>query len=460
MKLIIRLYVNEHVNLNCKVIAAEKTQHGWQVSIKKKNWSNGHYFHPEQQIEEEEFTREYSHLIVCSGLHNVPYIPKVDLENFNGTLIHSNDYRDAERFKNQDVVVVGSGESASDIALQISKTAKSCTIAQRSAPGTLFPRFIQGSTADTRDDRLTYNLPRIWRSFILRGHRRYYQIQKENKAVFHWAARSNFENNRCAFNTNACKSFGIPESIVHYKAKLKPEIAYTAKDDVFFKDGSQVKSDAIIFCTGYKLKFSFFSDQLSDQLIPINNLWKNCIHPDLDSLFLVGFSRPQQINLVTIAEMQARMVALVISQKKTLPSKETLLNEINKDQSWMRKFYGNRYEKNPALVDFLYYMDSMAEFIGCQVPLKKAFIKDFALWRKLVFSSLNGAQYRLVGPGSNWHESAQVIKGIPTFLNRKNALLRWSVLSVLTMISSFLGLFNKDYRSVKKQAGMDSLGRA
>ncbi len=442
------------INLNCKVTAIEKKGDGWIVNVKKKNWSNGHYFHPKQEVIEEDIVSEYSHVIICSGLHNVPQMPKVEgLDAFAGKVMHSNTYRDAEDFRGQRVVVVGAGESGSDIAHQVAKVAKSCTISMRSAPGTLFPKFIQGNTPDIRDDRLSYNLPRIWSSFILKVHRNFYNSQKENPEVFQWAAASNFNNNQCSFNTNACKSFGIPEAVVNSGAVLKPSIVRADQEGVTYSDGTHTACDAIIFCTGYKATFSFLSEEISDKLLPVNNLWKNCVDPSIgETLLLIGFSRPQQINLITVAEMQSRMAALLITKQRQLPSPAAMRQQILDDQGWMQKYYGVRYKKNPALIDYLYYLDKLSKFIGCEVPLWKALFKDPHLWLKLIFSSMNGAHYRLQGPGSNWEQSAKTIKQTPQFKNWKNATFRWSILSGLTIYSIVLSIFNKDYRLIKTQA--------
>ena len=166
-----------------------------------------------------------------------------------GRAIHSNEYRDSAAFRDQNVVVVGAGESASDIALQISQVAKQCIISTRSAPGTLFPRSIQGNTPDIRDDRLTYNLSRKFSRAILIGQRRFYYSQRDDKDLFRWAANSNFLNNRCPFNTNACKSFGIPEAIKRHNALAKSAIKSVDEKRVIFEDGSDVACDSIIFCT-------------------------------------------------------------------------------------------------------------------------------------------------------------------------------------------------------------------
>jgi len=445
--------VKEKIQLNCKIVSARREEGRWRVQVHRKNWSNGHPYHPNPNIVEEAiFERFYDHLVVCSGLHNEQSIPEVPgLDSFSGQILHSSTYRDAEVFRNKRVVVVGSGESASDIALQIAPVAYTCTISIRSAPGTLVPRWIQGNTPDIRDDRLTYNLPHILAPLILWGHRAFYYEQKERPELFRWAADSNYKNKRCPFNTNACKSFGIPEAIIDHKAELYGEIQRADKNTLYFADNISREVDAVIFCTGFIRRFAFLHPTLSAQLIGIKHLWKNVVHPDLgDSIFLVGFTRPQQINLVSIAEMQSRLVGQLLSGRM-LPSAAQMREDIEADQAWMHRYYGVRYEKNPALVDYLYYMDGMAKFIGCSIPRFKSML-DPHLWFKLHFASLNGAHYRLAGPGADWKAAAATIKATPLFSNKRKAIRRWVLLSFLTIFSAFMGIFQKKWRLVSDQA--------
>ncbi|MDA7544411.1 NAD(P)/FAD-dependent oxidoreductase [Alphaproteobacteria bacterium] len=78
----------------------------------------------------------YDYLIVASGHFSVPYIPEYEgMKSFPGRILHGHDFRDAEEFRNKDVVVLGSSYSAEDIALQCYKYgAKSVTIGYRHNP--------------------------------------------------------------------------------------------------------------------------------------------------------------------------------------------------------------------------------------------------------------------------------------------------------------------------------------
>ena len=57
------------------------------------------------------------------------------MSSFPGRILHSHDFRDAEEFRNKNVIVLGSSYSAEDVALQCHKYgAKNVTIGYRHNP--------------------------------------------------------------------------------------------------------------------------------------------------------------------------------------------------------------------------------------------------------------------------------------------------------------------------------------
>lgn len=445
----------ERIELNTKAVAITQVEGGWRIRFHRANHSNAHPLHPDViDVDELVFEREFTHLIVSTGLNHLPKVPKLPgLDGFAGRVLHSSEYRDAEQLRGQRVLVVGAGESGSDIAAQVAKVASACTISVRSSPGTLFPKWIQGNTPDIRDDRLTYNLPRQFKAIIRRGHRRFYSSQTQTPELFAWAARSNYDNDRCSFNSPACKSFGIPEAIVHHGASLAPEISRIDGQQVRFANGSGVEVDVIIFATGFRIGFPLLGARLERQLVSVNELWKNAVHPELGAqLMIIGFARPHQINQLTTVELQARMAALVISGRKPLPSPAQMCATIAADQAFMREHYGARYERNPGLVDQLYFTDGLAKFIGCEVPWRQVLTRDPELAWMLTYAAISGAHHRLAGPGATPELAARTIKRTPLFSGRRDAALRWGVLSLLTGIAYVSGKLDPRLRLITEQA--------
>jgi Predicted flavoprotein involved in K+ transport len=63
-------------------------------------------------------TTNFDYLVVATGHFSVPYIPEYKgMKSFPGRILYGHDFRDAEEFRNKDVVVLGSSYSAEDIAL-------------------------------------------------------------------------------------------------------------------------------------------------------------------------------------------------------------------------------------------------------------------------------------------------------------------------------------------------------
>ena len=91
-------------------------------------------------------TEIFDSIIIASGHFSVPYIPEYDgMNNFPGRILHSHDFRDAEEFRNKNVIILGSSYSAEDIALQCYKYgAESVTIGYRNnAMGFMWPAGVK-----------------------------------------------------------------------------------------------------------------------------------------------------------------------------------------------------------------------------------------------------------------------------------------------------------------------------
>ncbi len=88
----------------------------------------------------------FDYVIVCSGHFSTPTLPHYPgFEDFPGRILHSHEFRTAEEFAGQRLLVMGSSYSAEDISLQCHKYgAKHVTITYRTAPmGFKWPEGIE-----------------------------------------------------------------------------------------------------------------------------------------------------------------------------------------------------------------------------------------------------------------------------------------------------------------------------
>ncbi|MEO8773055.1 MAG: NAD(P)/FAD-dependent oxidoreductase [Gelidibacter sp.] len=82
------------------------------------------------------YTEVFDYLVVASGHFSTPNMPYFKgIENFPGQVMHAHDFRGADPYKDQDLLIIGSSYSAEDIGVQCHKHgAKSVTLSYRSNP--------------------------------------------------------------------------------------------------------------------------------------------------------------------------------------------------------------------------------------------------------------------------------------------------------------------------------------
>jgi putative flavoprotein involved in K+ transport len=105
------------VALSCEVNRIERTTGGWLVDT-----SSGEIRTPA--------------VVLATGRYHTPDVPPwPGLDRFTGELVHSGDFRNAWPYRGRDVLVVGAGNSAADIAVQLADNgARQVWLAVRTPP--------------------------------------------------------------------------------------------------------------------------------------------------------------------------------------------------------------------------------------------------------------------------------------------------------------------------------------
>jgi putative flavoprotein involved in K+ transport len=78
-------------------------------------------------------------VVVATGMNHTPFLPDLPgRETFTGEVVHSADYRNAEPYRGKDVLVVGTGNSGAEIAVDLVEGgARDVTISVRTPPNIL-----------------------------------------------------------------------------------------------------------------------------------------------------------------------------------------------------------------------------------------------------------------------------------------------------------------------------------
>lgn len=284
-------------------------------------------------------TDVFDALVVASGHHRDPYLP--DFEgSFAGSLLHSQDYKVPEPFRDQRVVVIGAGNSGCDIAVDLAGVA--AQVFHSTRRGYYYvPKFIFGIPADEFGDRVRrLGVPA-----------RLFQIMAKQSAEMVLGKPQRFglpKPDHAMFETHPIVNSQLYYAIGHGRVTPKPDVQRLAGRKVVFADGTEEEVDAIICATGFRISFPFLEDRdlnLKDGL-PV--FYKNVFHPHIDNLFFIGLIQPNS-GLWFLAELQAELVARAIKH----PSPR--LRGVIEDRQDTRYFNYLPSRRHHLEVDYLRY---------------------------------------------------------------------------------------------------------
>ena len=328
--------LRETITFNTRVDAASPIEGGrWMVAL-----SSGE-------------TREYDALLVCNGHHWDARTPDYPGE-FSGYQVHSHHYRDPfdpYDFRGKNVMVVGGGNSAMDISSELSQKplARELYISMRRGVWVL-PKYMNGRPSDKA------SLPSWMPSKIGRALAR--GVIK--KAIGNMEDYGLPKPDHEPLNAHPSVSGEFLTRLGCGDITPKGAIERLDGDGVVFTDGSREEVDAIVWATGYNVRFPFFD---LPELAPVENkfpLFKRMVKPGFESLFFLGLAQPLP-TLVNFAEQQSKLVAACLAGKYTLPGTAQMEAAILKDdETHLGHFYESA--RHTMQVDFnVYVRDLLAE---------------------------------------------------------------------------------------------------
>ena len=291
----------------------------------------------------------FDRVVVCTGLFGRPLLPDLPgVGQFGGTVVHTAGYRGAEPYRGRDVVIVGGGSSAADVARELVGVARTVQLALR-GPVTFTPRMYRGRPFDHRANRLVRLLPAAIRTWLRRR-----------------AIADEYRRQGAAppsFGLRTTPGADILGLIAAGRITLRPAIVGLGPRTARFSDGSSSPADAIICGTGYAAELPFLPAGLPARIGPALGLYRLVFPPDVDRIAFVGFAR---VNgpVFPVAEMQARWVAAVFAGEARLPAAATMRAEVD-----ARVDAARRRGTDPVRVELLEYLDDIAARIGARPSL-------------------------------------------------------------------------------------------
>jgi dimethylaniline monooxygenase (N-oxide forming) len=289
--------------------------------------------------------RSYRTVIVANGHLWDPRTPTFP-GKFSAEAIHSHYYRTAAPFEGKSVLVVGLGNSAVDIAVDLARRAGSVTMSTRRSAW-IMPKYLMGYPIDRWSAFLSRRLrlpTRLTRKIMSRlillgvGDQQRFGLKRPKHPMW---------------REHATVSQELLPYLGHGWISMKPNIRRLNETEVEFEDGSQENFDAIIFATGYRTTFPFVDKAVFDPDRDVTNLYRRMISAKHPGLIFAGLFQPIGPT-IPLVEIQGRWLAALLSGNIALPDAATRQREIELHRKRQRETYLDS-ERYTLEVDFKIY---------------------------------------------------------------------------------------------------------
>jgi dimethylaniline monooxygenase (N-oxide forming) len=294
-------------------------------------------------------TRHHDAVMVANGHHWDPKWPDPAFPGeFSGEVIHAHDYKTPEGLEDRNVLVLGIGNSATDIAVETSRVSRMTYLALRRG-AYVIPKYLKGRPTDELGTERTSRLPLA--------------VQRSAYARYLKTAQGEMEDyglpkpDHKLLEAHPTISSDLLPRIGHGRIKPKPNIERLEGDRVRFVDGSLEPMDAIVYCTGYRITFPFLAPHLleaRDNRVP---LYRRVVDPEHPGLYVIGLVQPLGA-IMPLAEEQSHWIADVLEGKVDLPTREQMRRVIEREDRRMAKRYV-RSTRHTIQVDFFPYLRTL-----------------------------------------------------------------------------------------------------
>lgn len=278
------------IRFGVRVARAEPGTHGWHLVL-----GDGR-------------SEEFDAVLVASGHHWSPRMPSYP-GRFTGRMLHSHDFKSADPFRGERVLVIGGGNSACDIAVETSRVSAATGLSTRRGYY-IVPKFVFGIPPDVLNAKML-RIPAPIRNGISRltwrlatGGMARYGLPEPTHGITEAHPTINSE---------------LLYLIRHGRIRPWPDITRFEGQTVHFADGRSAEFDTIIAATGFRIEFPFLDKSVADFSDGPVPLYLRVFPARPAGLYFIGLVQPQGC-IWPLAEAQAEVVACLLSGELTLPA--------------------------------------------------------------------------------------------------------------------------------------------
>jgi uncharacterized NAD(P)/FAD-binding protein YdhS len=225
-------------------------------------------------------TRIYRGVVICNGHHWDKRMPQYP-GTFDGTLIHSKDYKSPEVLAGKRVLVIGGGNSACDVAVEAARFAESSHISLRRGYWFLPKTFFGIPTVEYMRPFFPLWAQRLFLKTIVRlvfGPYTRYGLPEPDHKIFERHPTLNSQ---------------LLYFIKHGRIRPEPDIARYDGKVVEFTDGRRAEFDLIVAATGFNVSLPMLEPGLIEWKDGYPQLIEGIFPPNHKNLYVFGLGQPR-----------------------------------------------------------------------------------------------------------------------------------------------------------------------
>lgn len=341
----------------------------------------------------DEVTEHFEHLIVASGIFSEPFTPAYDgveeLKAAGGRILAASELHDLETVRGKNVVVVGYGKSACDVAVEIAKEAASTTVVARQLLWKM-PRKIKG-VLNYKVLLLTRMGEGLFPYQTVRGPEKVLHAGGSKMAGSMVGSVESVTSSQLKLKKLGLLPKGQFSDIARSTVSLATEgffegveagdivverdteiAAFETKDGRPYAElanGRALPADVVVTATGFKQELPFFSAEIQDQLTDENGdyqLYRQILPLTVKDLTFAGYNSSFFSPLS--AEMSAVWIGSYLGGGHEVPSVEEMEAHVSARVAWLRERTDGHHARGTNIIPFsMHNIDEVLGDVGLDV---------------------------------------------------------------------------------------------
>lgn len=370
---------------------------GWQVSTRPvAEGAIGGSVDTAERGEEE--SSQFDHLVVANGIFSQPFLPdyegRAEFEAAGGLVCAPSDVQDAEQLTGRDVLVVGYGKSACDIASGVSDAAASTTVVARQLIWKM-PRKLGGALnykylmltrlgeglfeyiRPNRVERVLHGPLKPVRNGML-GQLSWVATKQDRLKELGLVPDGHFE--RIARSTVSLTTDGFFAKVEEGRIQVVRDTAIVrlgvdeeGRTTAQLSDGSTRRADVVICATGFRQEVPFLPEEVQDKLHDERGnfvLYRQILPIGVPDLTFCGYNSSFFSPLS--AEAAALWIASHLDGTLSLPDDAEQRRLIEERLRWMEERTEGHHARGTNIIPFsMHNVDEILAEVGVGRPARQ-----------------------------------------------------------------------------------------